>query len=301
MDGRKERELSAEMIDGGTERELSATIAQLVQRLKGSHLHSQLERRAKDCLHQPEIKLESLKEDVRHFLRVSGWEKKLHNAVYREMHVQPPLSLLPTPPEHRKEPLLYMRSAQVSLSPPIPVNTPAWEKALFLKSLSSMELQSWASLGSGKAACRRAEGTGQQVKRDEYGRARVLRARVPGWRPGVCAFMEEVLYMLDCGRGRPGVRNHRARFERAGDLAVTVDGFHDRSSEHEASSFRCSQTAEPRRRRRARASWCRQHNAARARRSFGALFQLSYNHGAGGWSPAVTTLTVYPGPQPTIN
>ena len=47
MDGRKERELSAEMIDGGTERELSATIAQLVQRLKGSHLHSQLERRAK--------------------------------------------------------------------------------------------------------------------------------------------------------------------------------------------------------------------------------------------------------------
>ncbi|CAL8385616.1 unnamed protein product [Arctogadus glacialis] len=111
------------MIDGGTERELSATIAQLVQRLKGSHLHSQLERRAKDCLHQPEIKLESLKEDVRHFLRVSGWEKKLHNAVYREMHVQPPLSLLPTPPEHRKEPLLYMRSAQVSLSPPIPVNT----------------------------------------------------------------------------------------------------------------------------------------------------------------------------------
>ncbi|XP_059933064.1 TBC1 domain family member 19 [Gadus macrocephalus] len=126
MDGRKERELSAEMIDGGTERELSATIAQLVQRLKGSHLHSQLERRAKDCLHQPEIKLESLKEDVRHFLRVSGWEKKLHNAVYREMHVQPPLSLLPTPPEHRKEPLLYMRSAQAS-----------WERRV-LKSLSSM-------------------------------------------------------------------------------------------------------------------------------------------------------------------
>uniref|UniRef100_A0A8C5CKL8 TBC1 domain family, member 19 n=1 Tax=Gadus morhua TaxID=8049 RepID=A0A8C5CKL8_GADMO len=109
------------MIDGGTERELSATIAQLVQRLKGSHLHSQLERRAKDCLHQPEIKLESLKEDVRHFLRVSGWEKKLHNAVYREMHV-----LLPTPPEHRKEPLLYMRSAQAS-----------WERRV-LKSLSSM-------------------------------------------------------------------------------------------------------------------------------------------------------------------
>ena len=48
MDGRKEREPSAaEMIDGSTERELSATVAQLVQRLKGSHLHAQLERRAK--------------------------------------------------------------------------------------------------------------------------------------------------------------------------------------------------------------------------------------------------------------
>uniref|UniRef100_A0A8C6UMF0 TBC1 domain family, member 19 n=1 Tax=Neogobius melanostomus TaxID=47308 RepID=A0A8C6UMF0_9GOBI len=43
--------------------ELSLTIAQIVQRLKGSHLHSQIERQAKECLHQPEIKLGSLKED----------------------------------------------------------------------------------------------------------------------------------------------------------------------------------------------------------------------------------------------
>ncbi|XP_056431567.1 TBC1 domain family member 19 [Gadus chalcogrammus] len=145
MDGRKERELSAEMIDGGTERELSATIAQLVQRLKGSHLHSQLERRAKDCLHQPEIKLESLKEDVRHFLRVSGWEKKLHNAVYREMHVQPPLSLLPTPPEHRKEPLLYMRLAQAS-----------WERRV-LKSLSSMSSELGVPLARKRPAAEQKE------------------------------------------------------------------------------------------------------------------------------------------------
>ncbi|KAK0146680.1 TBC1 domain family member 19 [Merluccius polli] len=122
-------------------KELSLTIAQIVQRLKGSHLHSQLERQAKvsssrltaevknDCLHQPEIKLESLKEDVRHFLKTSGWEKKLQNAVYREMHVQPPLSHLPTPPEHQKEPLVYMRTAQAS-----------WERRV-LKSLSSMSTE----------------------------------------------------------------------------------------------------------------------------------------------------------------
>ncbi|MEQ2280803.1 hypothetical protein AMECASPLE_023694 [Ameca splendens] len=67
--------------------ELSLSIAHIAQRLQGSHLHSQIERQAKDCLHRPEIRLESLKEDVRSFLKTSGWEKKLQNAVYRELHI----------------------------------------------------------------------------------------------------------------------------------------------------------------------------------------------------------------------
>ncbi|ETE62620.1 TBC1 domain family member 19, partial [Ophiophagus hannah] len=41
-------------------------------------------------LHNPEIKLQSLKEDIKEFLKTSGWEKKLHNAVYREISM--PLS-----------------------------------------------------------------------------------------------------------------------------------------------------------------------------------------------------------------
>uniref|UniRef100_A0A8P4K7Q2 TBC1 domain family, member 19 n=1 Tax=Dicentrarchus labrax TaxID=13489 RepID=A0A8P4K7Q2_DICLA len=93
----------AEMDDGT---ELSLTIAQIVQRLKGSHLHSQIERQAKECLHQPEIKLESLKEDV-----------------------QLPPSHPSAPPEHLKEPLAYMRKAQAS-----------WEKRV-LKSLNSMSTE----------------------------------------------------------------------------------------------------------------------------------------------------------------
>ncbi|KAJ3585775.1 hypothetical protein NHX12_014493 [Muraenolepis orangiensis] len=88
--------------------DVSLTVERLVRRLKGTCLHSDLQRRAADCLHCPEVYLASLKEDVRSFLRSSGWEKKLQNAVYREMHVQPPLSRLPAPPEHRKEPLVYM-------------------------------------------------------------------------------------------------------------------------------------------------------------------------------------------------
>ncbi|KAF1380656.1 hypothetical protein PFLUV_G00166150 [Perca fluviatilis] len=109
--------------------ELSLTIAQIVQRLKGSHLHSQIERQAKECLHQPEIKLESLKEDVRSFLKTSGWERQLQNAVYRELHVQLPPSHPAAPPEHLKEPLAYMRKAQAS-----------WEKRV-LKSLNSMSTE----------------------------------------------------------------------------------------------------------------------------------------------------------------
>uniref|UniRef100_A0A3B4TNY9 TBC1 domain family, member 19 n=1 Tax=Seriola dumerili TaxID=41447 RepID=A0A3B4TNY9_SERDU len=100
-------------MDEGTE--LSLTIAQIVQRLKGSHLHSQIESQAKECLHQPEIKLESLKEDVRSFLKTSGG--------------QLPPGHPAAPPEHLKEPLAYMRKAQGN-----------WEKRV-LKSLNSMSTE----------------------------------------------------------------------------------------------------------------------------------------------------------------
>ncbi|XP_067418652.1 TBC1 domain family member 19 isoform X3 [Emydura macquarii macquarii] len=105
---------------------LSLTIAQIVQRLKGSSLHSQLERQARISLHKPEIKLESLKEDIKEFLKTSGWEKKLQNAVYSELNVFPSPCHPAAPPEHMKEPLVYMRKAQGS-----------WEKRI-LKSLNSM-------------------------------------------------------------------------------------------------------------------------------------------------------------------
>uniref|UniRef100_A0A8D0B4X4 TBC1 domain family member 19 n=1 Tax=Salvator merianae TaxID=96440 RepID=A0A8D0B4X4_SALMN len=108
--------------DGG----LSLTIAQIVKRLKSSGLHSQLERQARLCLHNPEVKLESLKEDIKEFLKTSGWEKKLQNAVYSELNVFPLPYHPSAPPEHMKESLAYMRKAQGN-----------WEKRI-LKSLNSM-------------------------------------------------------------------------------------------------------------------------------------------------------------------
>ncbi|PNI75895.1 TBC1D19 isoform 5 [Pan troglodytes] len=108
------------------ESDLSLIIAQIVQKLKGSNLYSQLERQAWASLQRPEIKLESLKEDIKEFFKISGWEKKLQNAVYSELSVFPLPSHPAAPPEHLKEPLVYMRKAQGS-----------WEKRI-LKSLNSM-------------------------------------------------------------------------------------------------------------------------------------------------------------------
>ncbi|XP_075424355.1 TBC1 domain family member 19 isoform X3 [Ascaphus truei] len=110
----------------GEEGELSVTIAHIVRKLKGSRLHCELEREARGSLHKPDIKLESLKEDIKDFFKTSGWEKKLQNAVYRELSVLPAPCHPLAPAEHVKEPLLYIRGAQAS-----------WEKRV-LKSLNSM-------------------------------------------------------------------------------------------------------------------------------------------------------------------
>ncbi|XP_069781111.1 TBC1 domain family member 19 isoform X8 [Narcine bancroftii] len=107
-------------------RQLSVTIARIVQRLRGSPLHSELEQEARTSLHKSEVRIESLKEDLKEFLRKSGWEKKLQNAVYRELNVLPELGHPSAPPEHTKEGLMYIRRAQVN-----------WEKRV-LKSLNSM-------------------------------------------------------------------------------------------------------------------------------------------------------------------
>lgn len=62
-------------------------------------------------LQRPDIRLESLKEDIKEFFKISGWERKLQNAVYSELNVYPLPRHPAAPPEHLKEPLVYMRKA----------------------------------------------------------------------------------------------------------------------------------------------------------------------------------------------
>ncbi|XP_059844986.1 TBC1 domain family member 19 isoform X1 [Hypanus sabinus] len=122
------------------QRQLSVTIARIVHRLRGSQLHSELEREARTSLHKSEVRVESLKEDLKEFLRKSGWEKKLQNAVYRELNVLPELGHPSAPPEHTKEALTYIRRAQVN-----------WEKRI-LKSLNSMCIEMSIPLAKKRSA-----------------------------------------------------------------------------------------------------------------------------------------------------
>uniref|UniRef100_A0A8C6UK68 TBC1 domain family, member 19 n=1 Tax=Neogobius melanostomus TaxID=47308 RepID=A0A8C6UK68_9GOBI len=98
--------------------ELSLTIAQIVQRLKGSHLHSQIERQAKVSGVSMWLTMRS---------RAGACPSKCCSKYYNVL-VLPPSHPTP-PPEHLKEPLAYMRKAQAS-----------WEKRV-LKSLNSMSTE----------------------------------------------------------------------------------------------------------------------------------------------------------------
>uniref|UniRef100_A0A3Q3X3U1 Rab-GAP TBC domain-containing protein n=1 Tax=Mola mola TaxID=94237 RepID=A0A3Q3X3U1_MOLML len=113
------------LMDEGTE--LSLTIAHIVRRLRGSHLHSQIERQAKVSPFRPGLFLYIFFMRIIIFLCLAGWERKLQNAVYRELQLPP--SHPAAPPEHLKEPLAYMRKAQAS-----------WEKRV-LKSLNSVSTE----------------------------------------------------------------------------------------------------------------------------------------------------------------
>ncbi|PWA28798.1 hypothetical protein CCH79_00012920 [Gambusia affinis] len=105
-------------MDEGTE--LSLSIAQIVQRLKGSHLHSQIERQAKSTFY--------------------------HSVALPHCSQLPPSH--PTAPlEHLKEPLAYMRKAQRCKSLFFRVTRglhvcaqASWEKRI-LKSLNSMSTE----------------------------------------------------------------------------------------------------------------------------------------------------------------
>ncbi|XP_064637266.1 TBC1 domain family member 19-like [Lineus longissimus] len=109
-----------------TEEGLSLMITELIEDLQKSVIYSQLQKAARFEVSKPGLRLVDLKKGVQQALISSGWERKLRNEVYRFMQkaVQPPHPAVPL--ECSKEPLAFLRKAQLN-----------WEKRI-LKSLNSM-------------------------------------------------------------------------------------------------------------------------------------------------------------------
>ncbi|XP_078590504.1 TBC1 domain family member 19-like [Branchiostoma floridae x Branchiostoma japonicum] len=113
-------------MDGATDMELSHLVDMVTRNLKATPLYTDMRQAAAAQAQKDSFHLGDLKQSLLSALEESGWERKLRNAVYREMLICAQRELSIAPPEDQKEPLTYMRKAQA-----------AWEKRI-LKSLNSM-------------------------------------------------------------------------------------------------------------------------------------------------------------------
>ncbi|CAH1777501.1 unnamed protein product [Owenia fusiformis] len=114
------------MEDQRTPADVARLISKTVDQLKQSHLHTQLQKAAEVEVGRAAIRVSDVKTEVVKGLINSGWERKLRNMVYQHMQKESPTKHHLAPAEHNKEPLTYLRKAQVN-----------WEKRI-LKSLNSM-------------------------------------------------------------------------------------------------------------------------------------------------------------------
>lgn len=113
--------------------EMANVISQIVTRLKSTTLQTQLKHAAKREAEQQGVTKATLRSDIARGLQISGWEKILRNAVFRELNRirgedNSNASSMPNSEdlELRKEPLAYLRKAQAN-----------WERRI-LKSMNSM-------------------------------------------------------------------------------------------------------------------------------------------------------------------
>ncbi|CAH1262480.1 TBC1D19 [Branchiostoma lanceolatum] len=113
-------------MDTATDMELSHLVDMVTRNLKATPLYTDMRQAAAAQVQKDSFHLGDLKQSLLSALEESGWERKLRNAVYREMLICAQRELSIAPPEDQKEPLTYMRKAQA-----------AWEKRI-LKSLNSM-------------------------------------------------------------------------------------------------------------------------------------------------------------------
>ncbi|KAK3100088.1 hypothetical protein FSP39_014568 [Pinctada imbricata] len=98
----------------------------LIEDLRTSKLYTDLQNAAQAEISKPTIRLSEIKKGVQTGLTNSGWDRKLRNAIFNFLQTHPKVPYPVPPPEHVKEPLQFLRKAQLQ-----------WEKRI-LKSLNSM-------------------------------------------------------------------------------------------------------------------------------------------------------------------
>ncbi|CAK8683708.1 TBC1 domain family member 19-like isoform X1 [Clavelina lepadiformis] len=106
--------------------EIAASISEIVKKLNGSTLYSQLKRAAQKEVEKPTASLATLKTDVVEALKTSGWDRLLRNKIFAYLSSCQASLDQSLPFECQKEPLMYMRKAQAN-----------WERRI-LKSMNSM-------------------------------------------------------------------------------------------------------------------------------------------------------------------
>lgn len=104
----------------------NAVVFKIVEKLQNSSLFLEMKADLQKEVAKPHIYVTDMKKSVENYLRDSGWEIKLQNAVYTQLKSLPMSSLSDNLQQQVKEPLAFIRKAQMN-----------WEKRI-VKSINSM-------------------------------------------------------------------------------------------------------------------------------------------------------------------
>lgn len=109
-----------------TDDEKDSALCKIVEKLQKSSLFFEMKADLQKEVAKPHIHVSDMKRSIQTYLRDSGWEVKIQNAVYTQLKSLPVSSTSDIPQNLQKEPLAFIRKAQMN-----------WEKRI-VKSINSM-------------------------------------------------------------------------------------------------------------------------------------------------------------------
>lgn len=108
------------------EEDKNEVFCRIIEKLQNSPLFLDMKADLQKEVAKPHIHVTDMKKSIQNYLKDSGWEVKLQNAVYFQLKSLPMSSIQGIPQNQVKEPLAFIRKAQIN-----------WEKRI-VKSINSM-------------------------------------------------------------------------------------------------------------------------------------------------------------------